>query len=239
MASNSGSSAPFDADVDALVPAQRHDAVVERPVEQPLELAFDAGPLDVAGDLGIERPGVLGREHERRPVEPAPPEVAREVEDLGARRLRDLDVAGPADPGDLVDHRGRIGDVLEHVRAHDVVEHAVGEGHVGGVGGEQRPGDPGGRAAGALPAVLGADVAVEQDVGSPVRLVAAADVEHEGVGTDRDGDAAAVERAEPAGQLRHSHGSWQMVVPDGQHASRAPGHRGDVDSSPPSTSTGR
>ena len=141
---------------------------------------------------------------------------------------RHLDVAGPADPGDLGDHRRRVGDVLEHVRADDVVEHAVGEGHVGGVGVEQRAGDPRRGAPGALPAVLGVDVAVEQHVGPPVRLVAAADVEHEGVGTDRDGDAAAVERPKPASQLRHRLGimadrtrsvsGWQDVaaVPEEQ-----------------------
>ncbi len=188
-----------------------HDPVVERPVEEALQLALDAGPLDVAGDLRIERPGVLGGEHQRRPVEPAPPQMAREVEDLGARRLRHLDVPGPADPGDLGDHGRRVGHVLEHVRAHDVVEHTVGERHVGGVGGEQWPGDPGGRATGPLPAVLGADVPVEQHVGPPMRLVAAADIEDEGVGADRDGDPAAVERAEPASQLGHRSGSWQMA----------------------------
>jgi hypothetical protein len=44
-----------------------------------------------------------------------------------------------------------------------------------------------------------------------MRLVTAADVEHEGVGPNRNGDAPAMERTKAAGQLRHSLGSWQIA----------------------------
>ena len=55
----------------------------------------------------------------------------------------------------------------------------VGERHVGGIGVEQRSVDTGRRSTGALPAVVVADETVEQHIGTPVRLVAAADVEHQ------------------------------------------------------------
>jgi phosphatidylglycerophosphatase C len=62
-----------------------------------------------------------------------------------------------------------------------------------------------------LPTVLGTGVAVEQDIGAPVRFVATADVEDEGIGADGDFDAAVVERTESAGELSHSTGSWQTA----------------------------
>ena len=43
----------------------------------------------------------------------------------------------------------------------------------------------------------GVDVSIEQDVGPPVRLVTAADVEHDRVGVDRDRDAPPMERRHP------------------------------------------
>jgi len=70
--------------------------------------------------------------------------VAGKVDDLGAGGLRHLDVTGSGHAGQLADHGGRIGDVLEHVGTDGVVEGAVGEGHVVGRGVEQRPRDAGG-----------------------------------------------------------------------------------------------
>ena len=60
--------------------------------------------------------------------------------------------------------------------------------------------------------MLGAGILFEQDIGSPMRLVTAADIEDEGVRPDRDGNTSAVERAKPASQLGHSPGSWQMAA---------------------------
>ena len=143
-----------------------------------------AGAVDVGVDLGVEVGRRLRRQHQRRPrrvglVEPAPPQVAREVDDLRAGRLGHLDVARAAHPGELGGDARRVGDVLEQVRADRVVEGPVGERHVRGVGVEERAADPGRGPAGALGGVLRAGVAVEQHVGAPGRLVAAADVEHE------------------------------------------------------------
>ncbi len=86
--------------------------------------------------------------------------------------------------------------MLEHVRADDVVEGRVGKRHVGGVGVEQRAIDARRCIPRALPAVLVADKAVEEHVGTPVRLVAATDVEHQGGVIDRDGDAPSMERTQ-------------------------------------------
>ena len=177
-------------------PRQPHDAGVEVAVEQPLEVAADPRLDDEAFDVGIELRPFLGREDELTVDQIAPPQVAGEVGDLGAGDARHLDVAGPCDAHHLVDDATWVGDVLEQVRADDVVEHLIGEGHVGGIGVEQRAGEAGGGPAGTLDAVLGSRVPIEEHVRPPVRLVAAADVEHERAGTDRHGNAPLVERAE-------------------------------------------
>ncbi len=74
--------------------------------------------------------GRLGGEHQHAVVERDPPQVTREVDDLGARRFRHLDVPGLGNAGQLGDHRIGVLDVLEHVRADDVVEDLIGEWHV-------------------------------------------------------------------------------------------------------------
>ena len=123
--------------------------------------------------------------------------MTREVDDLGAGRLGHLDVAGLGDSDQLADHRVWVLDVLEHVRADDVVEGRVGKRHVGGVGVEQRSIDTRRSISRALPAVLVADEAVEEHVGTPVRLVAAADVEHR-ARCDRPGWRCAADRTNAA-----------------------------------------
>ena len=141
-ATRSDAGGALDADVGPAGPALADDAPVEVGVEQVGEATLQPGGLDVGLDLVVEGPGLLGRHDQRAGVERHPPQVAREVDDLGARRLRHLDVAGLGHPGELGDRRrpGRstCSSTCEQI---DVVEDLVGERHVGGVGVEQRPVD--------------------------------------------------------------------------------------------------
>ena len=192
---------------DPLAPVQHHHPVLEPAVEHLCHLAVEAGPVEVAADLGVGPTPGLGLEGERRRigvlVEPAPPHVAGEVDDLGAGRLRHLDVTGPRDAHQLLENGAWIGHVLEQVGADRVVECPVGERHVGCVTVEEGPADLRRARAGTLSGVLGPDVAIQQDVGPPRRLVATADVEHEGVVGDRQGDAPVDEQPHLA-QDRHT-----------------------------------
>ena len=85
----------------------------------------------------------------------------------------------------LGDDRRWVQDVLQDMRADDVVESAVCKWHVRCIGHKQRPRHSDRTAARALAAVL-LRIAVEQDVGPPRRLVPAAHVEDQRVVRDWD-----------------------------------------------------
>ena len=179
---------------DAARPRQFDHAVVEMLVEQIGQRLAHAAGGEVAVDVGIEVGEILGGEHDDTVLQGDPPQMAGEVDDLGAGCLGNFDVPGLRHPGQLGHDSVGMLDVLEHVRADGVVEHSVGERHVGRIGVEQRAIHPRARRAGPLPAVLVAGKAIEQHVGAPVRLVAAADIEDQRVAIDRDRDAAPMER---------------------------------------------
>ncbi len=121
--------------------------------------------------------------------------------------MRDLDVAGPRYSKQFGDHRPRIGHVLEHVCTDRVVERSIGERHRRCIGIEDGTVEDRSCGPRSLGGVFGSEVAVEQHVGSPMRLVTAADVEDQIRRGDRDGDPSAMERAQPP-----DHGSRSAVT---------------------------
>ena len=168
-----------DATGNSAGPMQLDDAVVDVPVEQIRQGLAHAAVTEIPVDVGIEVRHGLRREHEDSVLQGDPPQMAREVDDLGARGLRHLDVARLGHTRQFGDHKIRPLDVFEHVRANGVVEDLVGEGHLGCVGVEQRPIDARCRRTRTLTPVLVTDEVIEQDIGTPVRLVAAADIQHQ------------------------------------------------------------
>ncbi len=83
--------------------------MVEVPVEQVGQRLAHAAGGEVPVDVGVEVRRALGGEDQYAVLQRDPPQVAGEVDDLGACRLRHLDVAGLGNSDQLADHRVRVG----------------------------------------------------------------------------------------------------------------------------------
>ena len=101
------------------------------------QLAFDVRLPNKRFDFWVERVVLLRLKHEDVAVQPAPPQVARKIDDLRTCRARHLDVSGLGHSHHLANRRRWVEHVLEQMRTDHVVERLVGKGHVGDIGVEQ------------------------------------------------------------------------------------------------------